>query len=326
MKALITGATGFIGSHLAETLCLRGDQVRCLVRRTSDLRDLQKLPVEFVEGDITDRESLDRAVSGVDVIYHLGGITKARKEATYFKINADGSRLLYEGCSQVNRSIQRIVHVSSLAAAGPSRPGVPKRESDPCTPITFYGKSKWEGEKYAIEYSKQLPITILRPPAVYGPREKDIRIYFQLIHRHLRPILGLRKKFLSLVYSQDLVDAIVLAGDHPKAVGETFYVDDGHVYSWGDLSSVLAEVMRKWTLPLFVPQSLVVGLGYAAEWISQMSDKPAILNRQKILELRQTAWTCSSEKIRRLLGFQSRYDLRAGARLTAAWYEENGWG
>jgi len=325
LKALITGATGFIGSHLAQTLISRGDSVRCLVRKTSNVSDLRRLPVELAEGDITDRDSLDRAVAEVDIIYHLGGITKAKTEAAYFKINADGSRLLYESCLAHNPHVRRIVHVSSLAAVGPSTPERPLNEDDPPRPITYYGKSKWEGEKYAHEYAKHLPVTIIRPPAVYGPREKDIFIYFQLIHRHIRPILGIQKKYLSLVYSQDLIDAILLAGDHPASVGQTYFVDDGCVYTWRAISDTLAHVMDKWTLPLFVPEFAVQGVGYVVEFLSQWSKRPAVLNRQKIIELKQLAWTCSSRKLQDELGFQSKFDFERGARASVEWYKKEKW-
>ncbi len=325
MKALITGATGFIGSHVAQTLVSRGDSVRCLVRKTSNLSDLRRLPVELMEGDITDRESLDRAVAEVDIIFHLGGITKAKSEAAYFKINADGCRLLYESCLAHNPHVGKIVHVSSLAAVGPSTTDRPLTEEDPARPLTYYGKSKWEGEKYAHAYAQHLPVTIIRPPAVYGPRERDILIYFQLIHRHIRPILGFRKKYLSMVYAQDLVDAIILAGDHADSIGQTYFVDDGRVYTWQDISETLARVMGRWTVPLFVPESVVHGLGYVMEFLSRWSKNPAVLNRQKIIELRQPAWTCSSAKIQQKLGFQAKYDFEQGARASAEWYANEGW-
>ncbi|NUM79891.1 NAD(P)-dependent oxidoreductase [bacterium] len=325
MKSLITGATGFIGSHLAEALIQKGHDVRCIVRRTSDLTWLKNLPVEFVEGDITDRDSLIPAVQGADYIFHLGGITKAKKESTYFKINADGSRLLYEVCREYNPVVKKIVHVSSQAAAGPSSANRPRTENDPPQPLTYYGKSKLEGEKYAVEYSKFLPITILRPPAVYGPREKDIFIYFKLIDRHWKPILGMKKKYLSLIYVHDLVDAIMLAAENPGGLGQTYFVDDGRIYSWADLSDGIKKVMDRWTLPLFVPETLTVAVAYVSEFFSQFSSKPAVLNRQKIIELRQQAWTTSSEKIRNELGFVSKFDWQRGCEETIKWYRENMW-
>lgn len=325
MKALVTGATGFIGSHLAESLVAKGYDVICTVRRTSDRTWLQGMNITMVEGDITDRESLIAPVREADYIFHVGGITKAKKESDYYKINADGSRILYEVCLQHNPGIQKIVHVSSLAAGGSSLAGKPRTETDPDMPLTFYGKSKLEGEKYAVQYARQLPITILRPPAVYGPREKDIFFYFQLIHRHLMPVLGWKKKYLSLIYVADLVEAIILAAESPKSTGQTYYVDDGRIYSWQELSKAIQKAMQTWTLPLFVPESVIQAVAYISEALAAFSAKPALLNKQKIIELKQPSWATSSDKIRKELGYQNNFDLEKGCAETVAWYRKHGW-
>ncbi len=325
MKVLVTGATGFIGSHLVEALLAKGYSVACTVRPTSDRTWLEHLDISLISGDITDRESLIPAVKDADYIFHLGGITKAKSESAYFKINADGSRILYEVCWQHNPNVKKIVHVSSLAAAGPAEEGKPRIESDPENPLTYYGKSKWEGEKYAIEYGKKLPVTILRPPAVYGPREKDIFFYFRLIRHHWMPLLGFKKKYLSLIYAHDLVSAIVLAAESPHSAGQTYFVDDGRIYTWQDLSSAIRAAMHTWTIPLPIPEWVIIAVAYLAEFFSRFSKKPALLNRQKIIELRQKAWTTSSEKIRRELGFESQYDLERGCRETVDWYQKEGW-
>jgi nucleoside-diphosphate-sugar epimerase len=325
MKALVTGSTGFIGSHLVEALLKRGYKIFCSVRRSSDRVWLKHLDVTFVDADITERDSLIPAVSVVDYVFHLGGITKAKKESAYSKINADGSRVLYEVCQEHNPHIRKIVHVSSLAAAGPSEFGRPRCESDPPNPLTFYGKSKLEGERYATEYMKTLPITIIRPPAVYGPKEKDILFYFRLMKYHLRPILGFSEKHLSMVYVDDLVEAIILAAESPASVGQTYFVDDGRIYTWQELSRVIQQSLGTWSLPVVIPEPLIAAVAYAAEFFSQFSRNPALLNRQKVIELRQKAWTCSSEKIRKELGFESRFPLEAGCKATVQWYREHRW-
>jgi nucleoside-diphosphate-sugar epimerase len=325
LKALITGATGFIGSHLAEALIEKGYEVTCTVRRTSDLTWLKDLNVKLVEGDITDRDSLIEPIRNADYIFHSGGITKAKNESAYYKINADGSRILYEVCHEVNPGIKKIVHISSLAAGGPSAIGRPRLETDPDRPLTYYGKSKLEGEKYAVQYSKELPVTIIRPPAVYGPREKDIFFYFQLINARLRPVLGWRKKYLSLVYVKDLVHAILLAAESPKSSGQMYYVDDGRIYTWQELSGGIQKAIGKFAVPVFVPEILITAAAYAGDLFAAFSKKPALLNRQKIVELKQKSWATSSEKIRKDLGFVPAYDLDKGCAETAQWYREHSW-
>lgn len=325
MKALVTGSTGFIGSHLVEALVKRGYKVFCSVRRTSDRVWLKDLDVTFVDADITERESLIPAVSIVDYIFHVGGVTKAKKESAYYRINADGTRVLYEVCQEHNPNLRKIVHVSSLAAAGPSEIGRPRVESDTPRPLTFYGRSKLEGERYAAEYMKSLPITVIRPPAVYGPKERDIFFYFRVMNRHVKPMLGVADKYLSLVHVDDLVDAILLAAESPASRGQTYFVDDGRIYSWRELSSAIQKSLRTWALPLVIPESFMTVTAFAAEFLAMWSHKPALLNRQKIIELRQRAWTCSSEKIRSELGFESKVTLQAGCDATARWYRDHGW-
>lgn len=325
MKALVTGATGFIGSHLVESLLAKGYEVICTVRTTSDLTWLKDLKITLVEGDITDRDSLIAPVKAADYIFHVGGITKAKKEAAYYKINADGSRILFEVCLEHNPGIKKIVHVSSLAAGGSTPIGRPRVETDPDAPLTYYGKSKLEGEKYALQYNKHLPITIIRPPAVYGPREKDIFFYFQLIHAHVMPVLGLNKKYLSLVYVKDLVNAIVLAAESQKSNGQMYYVDDGQIYSWQDLSKGIQKALGNWALPIPIPEYLITAAAYVSEALAYLSSKPALLNKQKIIELKQKSWATSSDKIRKELGFTSQYDLEKGCSEAVDWYRKNNW-
>lgn len=325
MKALVTGATGFIGSHLVESLIAHGYDVTCTVRKTSDLTWLKGLNITLVEADITDRESLVAPVQLADYIFHLGGITKAKKESDYYKINADGARILFEVCLEHNPGIKKIVHVSSLAAGGSAIPGRPRTETDTDSPLTYYGKSKLEGEKYAVEYSKQLPITIIRPPAVYGPREKDISVYFQLISKHLMPILGWNKKYLSLVYVKDLTSAILLAAESPQSSGQMYYVDDGYIYTWQDMSRTIKKTIQTWTIPLFVPEWLITVVANFGEALAKWSSKPALLNKQKIIELKQRSWATSSDKIRKELGFRNEYDFERGCSETVNWYRKNGW-
>ena len=323
--ALVTGATGFIGSHLVESLLQKNYEVFCIVRKTSDLSLLKKLPCTFIDGDITDRNSLIDAVRDKDIIFHLGGLTKAKSVTDYYRVNADASQHLYEICLQHNPGIRKIVHVSSLAAAGPSTPGKPRVESDSENPLTDYGKSKLAGEKIAVSFMNKLPITIIRPPAVYGPREKDIFFYFQLIDKHIKPILGFQTKYLTIIHALDLVEAIVRAAESPQSTGHTYFVDDGYVYSWQDLSSTIQKASGTWAIPLTIPEWLISGIAHIAEFFSRFSSNPALLNRQKIIELKQVAWTTNSEKIKRDLGFSPKYDLLKGCKMTVDWYRENGW-
>ncbi|MCJ7578895.1 MAG: NAD(P)-dependent oxidoreductase, partial [candidate division Zixibacteria bacterium] len=215
-KALVTGANGFVGSHLVEKLLSIGYQVTCLVRKTSNLRWLSGLKVEYVYADISERESLSReagsfgknVLKDVDFIFHVAGLTKAKTEEEYSKANYEGTKNLLEACVKDNPQIKRFVYISSQAAVGPGKDDRPLDETAPCNPITDYGKSKLEGEKIVLEYSSKLPVTVIRPPAVYGPRDSDILSFFKVANKGFKTLFGKGESYLSLCYIEDLVDGI----------------------------------------------------------------------------------------------------------------------
>ena len=200
MKALVTGATGFIGSHLVEALVQRGAQVRCLVRNKRHLGWVKDFPVEFVVGNCQEKNSLKQAVKDVDQVFHLAGVTTAVKEKTYFEVNALGTENLVQACIENNTRLQKFIYLSSQAAAGPCRSGGKKKESDPCEPVSPYGKSKLLGEELALSHSHELPLLILRPCSVYGPRDKGFYALFKCLSKRIKPCLSDHDQHISLCY------------------------------------------------------------------------------------------------------------------------------
>ena len=239
MKVLVTGGTGFIGSHLVEALLQKGIQVRCLLRKSSDLKWIKGLPVEYAWGDCRDPASLKEAVKGVDQVFHSAGVTKAVREETFFEINAYGTENLIQACLEHNPDLQKFIYLSSQAAAGPSRNGNRKKETDPCQPVSPYGQSKRMGEELALSHGHKLPLLILRPSAVYGPRERDIYFFFKLLSKGIHLCASSPDQHISLCYVQDVVQAILLAAETRTSRGEIFFVSDGQDYSdrrdWGYL-------------------------------------------------------------------------------------------
>jgi nucleoside-diphosphate-sugar epimerase len=242
-RVLITGANGFVGSHLVERLLDRGYQVKCLVRKTSNLKWLSGLKVEYVYGDISIKDSLKDAVREVDIIIHSAGLTKAKNREEYFKANAKGTRNLVEACLVVNPKLQMFIYISSQAASGPGEDERPKDEAAPCRPVSDYGGSKLEGEKIVSEYSSKLPVTIIRPPAVYGPRDTDMLGFFKVVKYGFRISFGKGESYISLVYVKDLADGIILAVENPKAIGQIYFIADDRVYSWREAFNIIAGVM-----------------------------------------------------------------------------------
>ena len=329
-RVLITGATGFIGSHLTELLVRSGDEVTCLRRKTSNLRWLKDLNVQYHTGEVTDKKSLRDAVRDKEIIFHLASLTKATDPRDYYRVNAQGARNLLEVCTRENPNIRRFILVSSQAATGPSPSETPIDETWPPEPVTDYGKSKLEAEKIAREFMESIPITIVRPPAVYGPRDRYIYIQFKLISkikkRGLIFSIGKQDQLVSLVYAPDLAKAVNILSECHKASGETYFVANPEPYRWSRLCQEIAatlekEIKRYIRLPLWLAELAA----FCCEVKASLTKKATILNRQKIRELSQVYWVCSPGKLERDTGFVCPTTVSQGIQETAHWYRENGW-
>lgn len=220
-KVLVTGASGFIGSHLASALVARGDEVTCLVRKTSQIKGLNGLGVQLVYGDVTQPESLLSAVAGQETVYHLAGITLALTKRQFFRVNQEGIRNIARACAAQPGPPVLLV-VSSLAAAGPALDGRPKIESDPSQPVSAYGRSKRAGEQEAELFADRVPTTIVRPPIVFGERDHLGLPLFRSVDKfgiHFVPGRG-RHRY-SLIHVADLAELIILVAQRGKhcAVG-----------------------------------------------------------------------------------------------------------
>ena len=325
MKILVTGGTGFIGSHLVEALLKRGDHVRCLLRKVGDLKWLKGLPIETAYGDCSDEPSLREAVKEVDQVIHLAGITKAVKEKTYFEINALGTKNLIQACLDNNPRIRKFIYLSSQAAAGPCRNGNKKKESDQCEPISPYGQSKRMGEELALAHAQELPFLILRPCAVYGPRERDIYTFFKLVSKKVKPCLFGEDQHISLCYVDDIVQAILLGTRSQEPSGEIFFLSDGQDYRLEEVGDIMAQAMGINPICIRVPAWVITGMASFSEYFSKLSGKPPLLNRGKVEEVVQKNWVCDITKAKTALGFQPKISLLEGAKLTFEWYKKENW-
>lgn len=325
MKTLITGATGFIGSHLVEYLVHKGDEVRCLVRHSSKTEWLKKLPVEISVGDFFNTESLKDAFRGIETVYHAAGVTKARDKREYWRGNADATSHFLEAAVRYGDSIKRFVHLSSQAAVGPSLNGAPVSELTPLNPVDIYGKSKAESERICLSYANKLPITIVRPVAVYGPRDPDTFLFFKLFHRGILPIVGSEEKRVALIHVEDLVRGIVLAAEHDGAVGETYFLSNEVSPSWKELFSIAKQIAGKEVRKWIIPNSSIYVIAAIAEPLSFIRGEPALLSFEKARELAQPDWSCDASKAKRELGFQAKIPLLDGMRETLEWYRREGW-
>lgn len=323
-RVLVTGASGFIGSHIVEALVEYGFSARALVRKTSSLAFLGP-KVELACGDVTDSASLQAALSGVQAVIHCAGLTKARSLEDYRRVNRDGTERLLAAYVAGPCRPRRIVCLSSLAAFGPSREGRPVREDDEPHPVSDYGRSKLEGHRVAESFMKDLSLSILIPAAVYGPRDRDIYIYFKLAKLGFMPFLGRQERRLSAVYAKDLARAAVACLVRQEAAGRSYFVEDGEVHTWRSFAGAISGAMGVQPVPLVVPRLIARAVAALADCSSLITKRPPLLGRQKMRELLETSWTCSADRIRRDLAFQFQYPLRKGVEETYRWYVEQKW-
>jgi nucleoside-diphosphate-sugar epimerase len=325
-KALVTGGNGFLGSHLVEALVAQGDDVRCLVRRTSNRRWIEHVPVEYAVGELRDAASLRRAVEGVETVYHAAAALAATSEAGFDAINAHGTRALAQACLDANAPVRRFVFVSSVAACGPSRDGRPLVESVPARPVSAYGRSKRRGERALLELKERLPITILRPPAIFGPRDPNLLPFFRCVRRGIRLQMGLsRSSVTDFPYVGNVVRAALLAGRADVPSGEVYLVGEGVGRTWGEIVATMADVFGVRGVRVQVPALVTRLLGELGTLWAKLTGRAVMLDRDKAREFLQANWGLDISKARRDLGYRPIADLRRGIELTVAGYRAIGW-
>ncbi len=321
MNVLVTGGTGFIGSHLIDFLLGRGDvNVFALVRDPGRLRGLSERPgPHILKGDLF---SIPPLPSSIEVVFHLAGLTKAVKSNDYYTVNRDGTASLFQNL--LDRGLRpRVVLLSSLAAGGPSSPARAVKEDDPPRPVSPYGKSKLQAEEAALSFRDDLPVTVLRAAAVYGPGDEDFLVYFKYVKKRILPLFGLDKKTLSLCFVQDLVRAMDIGSRSKVAAGEVFNIADGTPYSWEDIGRSAAKAMGKKVLSVRIPCWAAYLAASNSEIVSKLTGKPTPLNRSKYLDMKQSCWVADVRKARELLGFETAHPLNEAITETIEWYKQN---
>lgn len=331
MKALVTGASGFIGSHLVEQLVADGLQVRCLVRDPSRIRWLSGLmrardaaAIELVTGDCTRPETLASAVAGVDRVYHVAGVSWARDSESFFRHNALGTENLLAACLTHAPELEKFIYISSLAATGPARSG-PVLESDPLRPLGPYGASKVAAEYHVRRASHLLPTVILRPAAVYGPRDSGFVQYFRLVKRGFLVEFGAVRRRVSMCHVADVVHAIVAAGNSQVGSGTVYFIADPDPYNWGEVESIVSQVLGVSAWRLRVPQWILHSAGGMAQRYSQVTGRPVKLSAARAAELAEPNWVCNVTRVQHELGFAPTTSLEKGLREAVLWYQQQKW-
>ncbi len=331
-RALVTGSTGFIGRHLVRVLSEQGYQVTCLVRETSNRESLKAFSPDYRLGNLSDLDSLRRAVNGHDCVFHLAGVTKSHRVSELLRANELGARHIAQACAD-QRQPPTLLFASSLAAAGPSCGIGARVETDPSEPVSNYGRSKLAGERAVKGFAQQVPISIVRPPIVFGEGDRDVYNLFRGIARagvHVIP--SLRDYFFSAIHARDLSFAMLQIAESGKretaqemATG-TYFVADEQVMTYSDLGQMIGRVLgRDQVVNLRIPHPVLCTFAAISELIGYVKGEARIVNLDKAREAKGGSWVCSTEKLKSEVGFHCVRTLATRLRQTADWYQQEGW-
>lgn len=311
-KALVTGGTGFIGSHLVETLASQKWNITCLVRPTSRTGFIKKFPVNLIVREKKSSKILEKAVEGQDYVFHLAGRIRSASPRVYDAANHQLTRDLLQACLDRNPNLKRFVYVSSIAAAGPSFPGQYAEESRKPSPTSEYGRSKLKGEAAVREVWQILPATIIRPSSVYGARQWETESLIRLIRKRIVPVLKDRGETTCLICINDLVQGILQAASRPQTNRQIYTLTDGHGYSWRTIILTVKSNVLKNALFLPLPESVIYGLAWLSDMMKAFGLRRPFFGRRAWRTMTQTHWLFSSSKAKKDFGFQAKYGLDEG--------------
>jgi dihydroflavonol-4-reductase len=322
---LVTGASGFIGSHLVDELCRRGYRVRCFIRPTSSMEWLAGRDVEIVRGTFESYDSLYPAVKSVDYVYHIGGAVRSIYPEDFNRINGQGTRNVAKAVQEFTPDVERFIYISSLSAGGATQKlSSPLTEDDSPAPVSVYGQSKLSGEVLLREEFSDLPVTVVRPPLVFGPRDRNTFMVIGMMQWRFCPT-PLRLHAISVIYVKDLVRGIADAAETSEAEGKTYYLANSQPYP---LNTFINEVIKHLaTAPAFItiPYSLGWISAYIFELYARITRKPVLFERQKLREAVQKYWICSPAAAKADFNFTCHYTLEAAMLETMDWYRNQGW-
>jgi len=331
-KILITGASGFIGSHLVDSALNHGYEVFAGIRQSSSREFLAREGIRFLEMDLSSEKKLNELFKNYneknvrfDVVIHNAGTTVEQRKGDFDLVNFHYTRNLVRSLENSDSVPGRFIVISSLAVYGPGdslsfKPIIP---GDVFAPLSAYGRSKVKVEEF-LQRDSSLAFQIVQPAAVYGPRDRDFLSYFKMVKRHFEPMIGLNEQKLSMVYVKDLADGVLRLVSQPVK-NRKYIVSDNGAYDKSELGRIIREYLKIKTVRLKVPVSLVLPVSYLLEKCYGIAGKRPYLNREKIIEISRSNWICDSSDFWDDIGSSPAVDLSNGLRQTADWYHEKGW-
>lgn len=324
MKALVTGANGFIGTFLVEELLKDDHEVRCLVLQGESVKSLDESSVQIFFGDVTRIDTLQAPLDGVDYIFHLAAVKNAWEEVTYRQVNLVGTKNVLDVAERVAPELKRLIFVSTLAAAGPSSDGRAITEDDVCRPLGSYGKTKLEAEQYLMSHRDRVPITIVRLTAAYGPRNEGVSLMGWLLTMAERGWVfqvGKNGQMASPVHVLDVVRGLILAAQHPSSAGQIYFLAGPENLTLREITSLCFDIWDKKGRIFPVPRTLAKTALDVAKLYRRVIGRPVLLLNDIGRQMLEKFWICSSEKIRSELGFEPKITLRQGLKSVIDWYE-----
>lgn len=323
---LLTGATGFLGSHVADALVAEGWPVRCSVRKTSNLRWIESLPVDRVTADVRSPEELAVALNGADVVVHSAGITRAKSDADYQRVNAEGTQAIARAA--VEAGVRRFVLVSSLAARGPDRT---TSDSGPRgdRPTSAYGESKLAGERRLFQIVSDsggaMEGVILRPGGIYGPRDEDSLNLFKVARNTGVIPVPTSKGRLQPVYVKDVAEAVIRAVARPGMDLKPIPLVGPEIVSWAAMGEALGNAVGKPIRLVKIPNPVWQVGGAVAEAAARLVGMSPQFDRRTADDLSRLDWTADPREAEASLGWNATTKLREAMEETGRWYREQGW-
>lgn len=308
MRVLLTGGTGFLGSHVADALRARGDTVRATVRSSSNVTHLQGLGVELAEVSLESGAGLDEALRDIGAVIHCAGGGRVKGDEAFQIQNVKTTQTLLRAVERVRPNLRRFVHASSISA-------IPAH--------SLYGKAKRDAERLVLDASSRLPTTLLRLPALYGPRDTRWVALYKAVRRGVQPVFG-KGAAMSLLYATDAASSLIAPLDREHPSGSIFAPEDGVPVTQAELGIAVGKVLGKKPIPIRIPSALLQAAAISAEWVGKRMNREVFLTRDKLADMLSDGWVCDSTPLRQELGWSSKVNLGEGTRLAGDWFRAEG--